>query len=118
MINPSWGFMSELDIFLSCSDTEGLSNSIIEAMICKKPVIATAVGGTPELVQHEVTGLMYAPGNLDEITEHAALLVLNKNLRTAMGRAGSDFAQRTLSTTALLNAHLQLYATLSGPKAL
>jgi L-malate glycosyltransferase len=117
MINPSWSFLAEIDVFLSCSDTEGLSNSIIEAMICKKPVIGTNVGGTPELITHESSGFLYEPADLKALTEYAALLVFNKNLRAAMGRAGSDFAQRTLSTQALLAAHVALYAQLAGGRS-
>ena len=117
MINPSWSFLAEIDVFLSCSDTEGLSNSIIEAMICKKPVIGTNVGGTPELIIHESSGFLYEPADVKALTEYAALLVFNKNLRSAMGRAGSDFAERTLSTRALLAAHLALYGQLSGGRA-
>jgi glycosyltransferase involved in cell wall biosynthesis len=116
-INPSWSFLAEVDIFLSCSDTEGLSNSIIEAMIYKIPVIGTNVGGTPELVTHEATGFLYEPGDIAALSEAAALLVFNKNLRWAMGRAGSEFATASLTTQALLRSHVKLYSQLAGNSA-
>lgn len=76
------------DIQVSASLTEGLSNAILEGMASAKPIIATAVGGTPELVVHEQTGLLVPPGN-SEALAHALFRLLNdKPLRTEMGNAG------------------------------
>ena len=51
-------FLSSIDIFLLLSGLEGLGQSIIEAMIMKKPVIASNVGGIPEIVKDGETGFL------------------------------------------------------------
>ena len=50
-------YMKSLDLFLITSETEGLGTSILDAMICKVPVVATRAGGIPEIVIHKKTGL-------------------------------------------------------------
>ena len=50
--------LPELDAFLITSETEGLGTSVIDAFVCKVPVVATRAGGIPELVKHKQTGLL------------------------------------------------------------
>ncbi|PRY16171.1 glycosyltransferase involved in cell wall biosynthesis [Pontibacter ummariensis] len=50
--------MPELDVFLITSETEGLGTTILDAFSCRTPVVATAAGGIPEIVQHEQTGML------------------------------------------------------------
>src|SRR5207245_11653590 len=64
------GFRDDLDRFLPFLDllvvpsfTEGLPNVILEAFAARVPVVATAAGGTPEIVQHELTGLLARSGH-------------------------------------------------------
>ena len=60
-------FFSEIDIFLLLSGLEGLGQSIIEAMIMKKPIIATSVGGIPELIKDGETGYLVEIGDDEKI---------------------------------------------------
>ena len=60
-------FFSEIDIFLLLSGLEGLGQSIIEAMIMKKPIIATNVGGIPELIKDGETGYLVEIGDDEKI---------------------------------------------------
>ncbi len=60
-------FLSSIDVFLLLSGLEGLGQSIIEAMIMKKPVIATNVGGIPEIVKNKETGFLVEKGDSEKI---------------------------------------------------
>ncbi len=68
--------------------TEGFGTSVMEAMALGKPVVATAVGGIPELVEAERTGLLVPPGQPVALAHALRRLVLNPDERLRMGRAG------------------------------
>jgi glycosyltransferase involved in cell wall biosynthesis len=80
--------LSAADIHISASHQEGLPNNIIEAMCARLPVVATAVGGVPELVVHGQTGYLLPPQNVDRMTDALAALVRAPPLRKAFGEAG------------------------------
>ena len=69
---------------------EGISNSIMEYMACKLPVVATDSGGNQELIIHEVTGYLVQPFAIDEITNRLITLLGNPELRREMGLKGFD----------------------------
>jgi glycosyltransferase involved in cell wall biosynthesis len=62
-------------------DRDGLPNAIIEAMACGVPVVSTNVGGVPELVVHEQTGLLAQPGNVQEIAQYLERALIDQPLR-------------------------------------
>ena len=74
-------FLSSIDIFLLLSGLEGLGQSIIEAMIMKKPVIASNVGGIPEIVKDGETGFLVNKGDSEKITFLINELISNSNLK-------------------------------------
>src|SRR5205085_7777611 len=59
----------QLDLFVLPSYTEGLPNVVLEAFAAGVPVVATSVGGTPEIVQHERSGLLVPPGDASALAE-------------------------------------------------
>ncbi|MDZ7345055.1 MAG: glycosyltransferase [candidate division KSB1 bacterium] len=61
--------LNAVDLFVLPSISEGLPNVILEAMACQKPVIATAVGGIPEVVQHRENGYLVSPGDAHALQE-------------------------------------------------
>ncbi|MBU0679637.1 MAG: glycosyltransferase [Verrucomicrobia bacterium] len=66
-VGNSFPFMESADVVLVCSRCEAFGRVTIEGMLAGKPVIATSSGGTPELIEDNVTGLLYEPGNDDEL---------------------------------------------------
>lgn len=115
-VRDSWAFLDGVDVFLSCSDTEGLSNSIIEAMAAGKAVIASAVGGTPELIEPGVTGYLYPARDVVALTVALENLLESAELRERVGRAAIEFANSRLSVASLVAAHEELYRTLAGSR--
>jgi glycosyltransferase involved in cell wall biosynthesis len=80
--------MADLDVFVLSSDWEGMPNVVAEAMAARTPVVATAVSGTPELVQDGRTGLLTPPGSVEELTNAVLPLLRDPDLRRRMGEAG------------------------------
>jgi glycosyltransferase involved in cell wall biosynthesis len=67
---------------------------IYEYMACGIPVAAANVGQIRQVIAHGKTGLLHAPGDLDELTQNCARLISNPNLRTKLGKAASKFVSR------------------------
>ena len=73
-------FLSEIDIFLLLSGLEGFGQSIVEAMLMKKPVIATNVGGIPEIVEDERTGFLVKRNDDEKIVQNIKKILSNQDL--------------------------------------
>lgn len=76
------------DISVLCSLHEGFPNSVIEAMAAGKPVVATAVGGVPDAIQHGVTGMLVPPRAVGELADALDLLIQDEEMRRRLGAAG------------------------------
>jgi glycosyltransferase involved in cell wall biosynthesis len=68
-------YYAAADFAIISSDTEGSPNALLEAMAARKPVVATAVGGIPEIVTHEDTALLVPPGDAGKLAEAMARAV-------------------------------------------
>jgi glycosyltransferase involved in cell wall biosynthesis len=82
-------FMQDIDVFVLPSFTEGTPNAIIEAMAHGKPIIATKVGGIPDLVSKD-TGFLVTPGDVKELGEAMTKLASDAELRKSMGKAARE----------------------------
>jgi glycosyltransferase involved in cell wall biosynthesis len=75
------GCLHGIDIFVLPSVSEALSNSLMEAMACGCCVVASRVGGNPELVADAQTGLLFQPGDADDLAAKLRVLIENEELR-------------------------------------
>lgn len=73
------------DVFILPSYIEGLPISILEAMSYGKPILSTPVGGIPEVVENNVNGILFQPGDKEAITEAIKLMINNVSMKNAMG---------------------------------
>jgi glycosyltransferase involved in cell wall biosynthesis len=87
--------MRNSDILCLPSFTEGSPNVIKEALASGLPVVASRVGGIPDLVRHGETGYLFEAGNVRELRECIATLAANEELRIRMGRAAREFVMRS-----------------------
>ncbi len=109
------GFTKELDRFLPWADvlvipshTEGLPNVALEAAAAGLPVVATAVGGNPEVVVDEISGYLVPPGRADVLGERLARLVLDEGTRRRMGDAGRERMHAEFTFYAQATAYAEL----------
>jgi sugar transferase (PEP-CTERM/EpsH1 system associated) len=101
-----------LDAFVLPSLAEGISNTILEAMATGLPIVATAVGGNVELLEHGVTGTLVRPGDVREMAT-AMLDDLADPIRArARGAAARTAAQRRFSLESMIAAYGDLYERL------
>ncbi|PLX44071.1 MAG: hypothetical protein C0609_06405, partial [Deltaproteobacteria bacterium] len=80
--------MAASDLYVLPSLTEGLPNVVLEAFSYGKPVVATAVGGVPELVEDGVNGILVPPGEPRALAEAVQALVVSPDLMEEYGKAG------------------------------
>lgn len=97
------------DVVISASLSEGLSNALIEACAAGCPVIATRVGGNPEIVTHGYNGLLIAPESPQEIC--AALLTLNEQTINTMGNNARERATMDFSNASMVQQLESFYSS-------
>jgi len=101
--------MRGLHAFVLPSLAEGVSNTILEAMACGLSVIATAVGGNSELVQHEHTGLVVASDDVAAMSRALCRLAGQPQDAMRMGKAGRAAVEKRFSLQAMVTAYHALY---------
>lgn len=103
-----------MDVFVLCSFSEGLSLTLLEAEACGLPVVATDVGGNPEVVRHEETGVL-VPSNEDEpLARTLARLLQDPALCKRFGESGRAFYDRHYTLQAMVDGYARLYRVLCG----
>jgi glycosyltransferase involved in cell wall biosynthesis len=85
-------FYSDADVVVLPSRNEGWGLSLMEAMACRKPVVATRVGGIPELVRDGIDGLLVDPGDVTGLAKAVTDLLTDENTRSRMGSSGRERA--------------------------
>jgi sugar transferase (PEP-CTERM/EpsH1 system associated) len=98
-----------IDIFVLPSLNEGISNTVLEAMATGLPVIATAVGGNPELVVENETGFLIPPNDPAALAERLLRYLRSPALLREHGRAARDRAEREFSIQRMLLDYARLY---------
>ncbi len=88
---PGFFSCSDIAVMPSVYDSESFGVAALEASATGIPVVATRVGGVPEVVINGVTGLLVEPRNAKALADALGVLIENEALRTQMGRAGRDF---------------------------
>lgn len=106
--------MQAADFLVLPSHFEGLSNSLLEAMAAGCPVIASAVGGTPELIEHERTGLLFSTDDAAALASCMARLCADATTRSHLSRQAREYVTRTYGVAALVTATTAVYERCLG----
>jgi glycosyltransferase involved in cell wall biosynthesis len=101
--------MAACDFVVLPSLREGLSNVLLEAMMCRRSVVSTTAGGTPELVVDGVTGLLVDPVDTDALAKALLRLARDSALRQRLGLAGEQRAREHFSVPAMVHASALRY---------
>ena len=99
------------EIILSTSENEGIPVALIEAQLAGKPVVATDVGSVSEVVLNHETGIV-TNKNAGSIALALESLILDKAKREEMGRLATARAEALFSVERMINAHIELYASI------
>ena len=90
-------FLSEIDVYLLLSGMEGLGQTIIEAFLMEKPVIATNIGGIPELIEDGKTGFLIEAGNHDDLIKKINQIFDQPVVASNMGSKGKETMQENFN---------------------
>ena len=101
--------LQAMDVFVLPSLSEGLPLSILEALALQKPVVATNVGGIPEILQDGVTGYLVSPRNPESLAEKILLLLRDPQIAANMGRAGRKRVEDAFGLDRMVREYQSLY---------
>jgi len=108
--------LGAIDIFALTSKTEGLPNAVMEAMACGRPVVATDVGGTGELVEDGVSGFLVASGDVSRMTDRIVALARSAERRRAIGEAARARIAAAFTVEGMVTRTTAIYEkALRGP---
>jgi glycosyltransferase involved in cell wall biosynthesis len=109
-------FLSALDIFVLSSEREGLPVSLLEAMAASRPVVATQVGGIPQVIQDRHNGLLVPPHDPAGLAKAIIALIKDSTLRESMAREGYRTVEARFSTDVVGQQIIALYDSLLEKK--
>lgn len=109
-------YYAKASLLTLSSRHEGLPNVALEAMASGLPVVATAVGGLPELVTDGVTGRLVPPGDPHRLAEALGAVLADAPTRTAMGAAARARVLEAFSQEAMVRAHEAVFARLAAAR--
>jgi len=104
-------YLSASDVLLLPSEQESFGLAALEAMACEVPVIASRVGGIPEVVTDGETGFLSEVGDVEKMAEDAARLVADADLRRSMGQSARESALSRYRTDIVIPQYIQFYET-------
>jgi L-malate glycosyltransferase len=110
--------LSAFDIFVLSSHDEGMSNAILEAMAMEKPVVATDVGGTGEVLRHGRSGLLVPPKDPEALAAAINEMLGQPARAREMGRFGRRIVEEGFSARAMVRQMEQLYLDLAAERGL
>ncbi|MDZ7859281.1 MAG: glycosyltransferase [Candidatus Krumholzibacteriota bacterium] len=102
--------LTQMDISVLSSNSEGLPMVILESMAASKPVVATEVGGIPELIINGETGILVKPRNSIALADGITKLVESQHLRDSMGEAARSRIKKYFSTDIMIKKYCSVYS--------
>ena len=102
-------YLGVSDVFLLPSELESFGLAALEAQACELPVIATRIGGIPEVVNDGETGFLSDIGDIAKMTEDTLLLLRNEEMRRTFGERGRELAIQRYSTDKIIPQYIAFY---------
>ena len=101
--------LSIADLFLLPSAQESFGLAALEAMACEVPVVASRVGGLPEVIEHGITGFLHAPDAIDEMAESGVMLLSDPARHRAIAQAACARARSEFSAEKIVPMYEKCY---------
>lgn len=108
--------LNSLDVFVLSSEHEGLGSILMDAMACSLPIVATRVGGIPELIDHQRTGLLVPPQRPKSLAKAILKIFEDRELGRRLGQQGHDVVHRKYSAESMAGKAIELYEELAKKK--
>jgi glycosyltransferase involved in cell wall biosynthesis len=108
------GCMKGFDLFVMSSVTEGLGTSLLDAMACRRPIVATRAGGIPEIVGDGVTGLLVPPRDARALAEAIVRVLRDPALRQRLGEAGFNRVRDRFTVDRMVAQTAAVYERVAG----
>ena len=105
-------YLSQLQVGVLCSDSEGFSNALLEYMLCGCASIATRVGGNPEAITNGQTGLLVPPDNVEALAWALLKLVVDVPLRRRLAATARERVTTTFGWDRSVAAHESIYESM------
>jgi glycosyltransferase involved in cell wall biosynthesis len=102
------------DVYVNSSISEGVSLSILEAMAARLPVVATNVGGTPEVISHGTTGLLIPARNVEALSQAVCRLAADAHERRSLGESARFSVEQRFTIDRMVDHYARVYARLAG----
>ena len=115
-ISDRQSFLEELDIFVAPSRQEAFGIHVCEAMERALAVVGADVGGIPELIEHNHTGILFNPQNGGELAESLEKLICDPTLRERLGRNARKRVEESFSRKTAVDNHIELFNRLIVPR--
>ena len=112
-VDPIQDHLGSLDIFAFPSRHEGLGSVLLEAMMAELPIVASRVGGIPDIVVDSVSGLLVEPGNADALGSALAVLIDTPELKCQLSAEGRRIAE-SMGSREMAEAYVTLYRETVG----
>ena len=106
--------LNAMDVFVLPSLREGMSNTLLEAMATGLPVLATNVGGNPEIIEDNVNGSLFTPGDTQWLAERLNVLARHPALIHQLGTAARNHAIESFSLRRMLDTYRSFYLDLAS----
>ena len=108
------GCIKGFDLFVMSSVTEGLGTSLLDAMACERPIVATRAGGIPEIVEDEVTGLLVPPRDSRALAGAIVRALNDAAMRARMAAAGFARVRERFTVERMVAETASVYQTLTA----
>ncbi len=109
-------YLLAMDVFLLPSFSEGTSMTLLEAMACGVPPIVTKVGGNPEIVENDVSGLIVENDDQSDLVSAMSKLLTEQNVRIKISAAAIERYKHTFKENHMVNNYMEIYGDLTGRK--
>ena len=109
-------YLGIADVFLLPSELESFGLAALEAQACEVPVVASRIGGIPEVVTDNETGFMSEIGNVEKMSDDVVKLLSDEEMRREFGKKGRESAVSRYSTEKIIPQYIAFYEKVLGAK--